>query len=254
MSWLSGTLSAAALGGVCEEYTTVDETVRSCEVYDLGLLVGTGTVMGTAGTFPHSPAMDVGMRDTRVNDYLYPPRYGNLQRGTLCPWDWFTDSVKSSLYALLGNGSVLITESPQCGTMSVDQAGTAKGRWTLESAPADGMDPTASDFFVLAPNPYKPQSQTVISTRATDLNTSSLPVYTLQVTGRLNIDPSRITADGLIYCYDTDLSTSIFSYLVQLVSADLLKVEKKTHGAGSSVCNGTPGSWAFSGTAVNLIR
>lgn len=254
MSWLSGTLSAAALGGVCEEYTTVDETIRSCEVSDLDLLVGTGTVMGTTGTPPHSPAMDVGMRDTRVNDYLYPPRYGSPTGGTLCPWDWFTDSVKASLYALLGNGSVSITESPQCGTMAVDQAGTAKGRWTLESAPADGTDPTASDFFVLAPNPYKPQSQAVISTRASDLNTSSLPAYTLQVTGRLNIDPASITADGLIYCYDTDLSTSTFSYLAQLVSADLLKVEKKTHVAGSSVCNGTPGSWAFSGTAVNLIR
>jgi hypothetical protein len=198
--------------------------------------------------------MDVGMRDTRLSDYVNPSRYGNPTSGALCPWDWFDSFAHADVNSRIGDGSTFTTETPKCGAMAIDLAGTAKGRWTLASAPADGTDPTASNFFVLAPDPYASQTRVVISTRATGLDVAALPKFTVAGSGRLNRSPDAITPDGLIYCYDANLGTSTYSFLVQMTSATTLKAEKKTHSAGASVCNGAPGTWAFTGAAVDLIR
>ncbi|MBL7717132.1 MAG: hypothetical protein JNL01_16835 [Bdellovibrionales bacterium] len=237
----------------CSEYSTVDETVRNCEVR-VNISVSAGSTLGTTGTPPHSPAMDIGMRDSRVSDYVNPSRYGNPSSGTLCPWSWFSEPIRSQLESKIGDGATFTTESPKCGTMQVDLTGTARGRWTLESSPANGTDPTASDFFVLARDPYAGETKAVISTRIAALNPSALVKFTLQTTGKLNAAPENISADGSIYCYDSNLGTSTYSFLVQLISEGRLRVEKKTHAAGTSVCNSAPSAWAFSGAAVYLIR
>jgi hypothetical protein len=237
----------------CSQYSTVDETIESCE-QNVKFKISEGTIIGTSGTPPHSPALDVGMRDSRLSDYVNPARYGNQKTGALCPWDWYTEPTKSSIYNIIGDGANVTTETPACGTLNIDLAGTAKGRWTLQSAPANGSDPVAGDFFVLAPNVYSPESEVVISTRIAALNTSSLPEYTIQPSGRLNINPMNITSDGLIYCYDTNLANSTFSYILQMTSATVLRVELKSHSAGSSICNMPANSWSFTSSAMNLIR
>ncbi len=237
----------------CSEYSTVDERVRICE-YTASLTLSEGSPLGTAGAAPHSPVLDMGMEDSRVADYVNPGRYGSPRKGTLCPWDWFQEGGRSALYARLGNGATVSTESPQCGSMAVDQAGTAKGRWTLASAPASGTDPTASDFFVLAPDPYASQTKVVISTRVSSLAPGSLPTFSVNSGSRINPPPSSVTPDGQVYCYVPDHASSTYSFFVQMLSAGTLKAEKITHAAGSSPCSLSPASWAFSGAAVELIR
>jgi hypothetical protein len=249
---LSSELSAQASGGSCSQYDTVDETVRSC-VKEVQIAITAGSPLGTAGTAPHSPAVDVGLTDSRVSNFVNPARYGN-PRSAVCPWDFFTDALRDGIYDRLGDGVVPITESPRCGSMAIDRNGTAQGRWTRQDAPANGADPTAGDFFVLAPDPYAGQTRAVVSTRIAALDVASLPAFTLQTVGRVNRSPEAITADGLIYCYDTDLAASTWSFLVRLDSASVLRVEKVTHAAGNSVCNAAPATWAFSGSAVPLIR
>lgn len=239
--------------GSCSEYSTVDERVRMCN-YSTAIRVTEGSALGTAGTPPHSPALDIGMTDTRqAADFVNPSRYGS-PAPYICPSEWFTGTAKTDIESKFGNGFASASENPKCGTMNVDQAGTAKGRWTLQSAPANADDATSGDFFVLARNPHLPESELTISTRAMGLNSTTHPTYTLQPSGRLNRDPASITPDGLIYCYDTDLATSTFSYLLQMTSTTVLRAEMKTHPAGGSVCNSAPATWSFSGSAVNLIR
>ncbi|MBI4951835.1 MAG: hypothetical protein HY908_07355 [Myxococcales bacterium] len=140
--------------------------------------------------------------------------------------------------------------------MAIDVEATAAGRWTLKAAPADGTDPTAGDFAVLAGDPYAPESRVVLSTRITSLvaGGSVFPSFVRAPAGRLNVSPSSIGLDNLVYCYDEDLATSTFSYLVRMTTAQEMKMEKVAHAAGSSVCNAAPSTWAFSANAVDLIR
>ena len=246
----------------CTTYSTVDETVEACTAYT-EISVASGTQLATCGSAAHSPAIDIHMTDSRVSDgYINPSRYGKSGvAGVLCPWDFFEDSIKTQLYAKIGLNSVtLTTENPKCGSVAVDRAGTAAGRWTPASNPGNAADPADGKFLVLAPDVYKPETRIAYSTRITGITPSSgnegmvYPRFTVQSTGRINITPSAITANGQIYCYDTDLTTSTESFLVQLDSDSQLKVEKTTHSAGGSVCNADPSTWAFSSNAVSLMR
>ena len=248
---LSGQFNADAN---CSEYNTVDETIRTCGS-EVNIKVTAGTPLGVTATAAHTQNLDIGMRDSRLVDYANPSRYMDDGRGALCPWDFFIPSVKASLYPLIsGTGTPPATESPECGTMAVDVAGTAKGRWTPQANPADGSDPTSGDFFVLVSNPNFPESEIAISTRIAALNTSSLSTFPVDLSSRLNVNPSDITANGTIYCYDENLASSTYSYFVQLISAGNLRVEKFDHLAGSSICNTAPTSWAFTSSAIDLIR
>ena len=241
----------------CQTYSTVDETVESCSA-NTEIRVTQGTQMATSGSAAHSPAIDMGMSDSSVSDgFINPSRYGRVaEPGTLCPWDWYVESVKTSLYEKIGSQSQFTTESPKCGSVALDRDGTVAGRWTLKSAPADGRDSTAGDFVVFAPEPYAAESRIALSTRIVALapGVSNYPKFPRELSGRVNISPSSIGVDGLIYCYVEGLSTSTISFLVRMTSTQEMKAEKVPHSAGSSVCASDPSSWAFSGSAVDLIR
>ncbi|MEZ4366718.1 MAG: hypothetical protein R2939_10580 [Kofleriaceae bacterium] len=248
---LAPEILAKASGAACQEYETVDETIRSCDVRT-NIAVAAGAALGTAGTPPHSPSLDVGMTDSSVQNFVNPGRYD--QKNAVCPWDHYESALRDSILDRVGDGITSITESPRCGAMAIDLDGTAQGRWTLKSAPADGGDPTAGDFFVLAPNPYAPESQVVISTRIGALDVATLPAFPVGgESGRVNPAASAITADGLIYCYVSDPATAAYSFLVQL-GGDELRVEKRVHATGASPCAAAPETWTLSAAAVDLIR
>lgn len=246
----------------CSKYSTVDETVESCSA-DTSIKVVEGTQIATSGNASHSPAVDMGMSDQRMSDgYLNPDRYGKSQApGTLCPWDFYTDTLKAQLYSKIGlTATNLTTETPKCGTLAIDKAVTAAGRWTPKEDPGNGMDPADGRFLVFALDTYKPQSRIAFSTRikeiapGTQYEVVNYPRFPLQEMGRVNLAPSRVTPDGQIYCYVVDANSSTESFFVALVSAAELRVEKLTHASGATPCNQTPNQWNFSAKAISLIR
>ncbi len=245
----------------CSKYSSVDETVESCTVRT-SIKVLEGTQIATSDNNSSSPAIDIGMYDTRLpNDFLNLTRFPGPTAGTLCPWDFFTDVPKAQLYSKIGlSASTLSTENPKCGTMAVDKTGTAAGRWTPQANPGNANDPADGRFLVLTPDTYKPETRIAYSTRIPEIVSTAqyqgqnYPTFPLQNAGRVNIAPSRITTDGQIYCYVVDAATSTESFLVSLVSDAQLKVEKIAHAAGATRCNQLPGQWFFSSTAITLIR
>lgn len=246
----------------CSKYSTVDETVESCTART-SIKVSEGTQLATSGTASHSPAIDLGMEDKRLSDgFLNPERYGKTNApGTLCPWDFYTEDLKVQLYSKIGQMATnLTTENPKCGTVAVDKKGTAAGRWTPQENQGNGMDPADGRFLVFTPDTYKPESRIAFSTRIKEIAPSSqyevvnYPRFPLQVSGRINLAPSRVSADGQIYCYVVDAASSTESFLLQLVNDAKLKVEKITHTAGATNCNQSPSQWNFSPNAITLIR
>lgn len=238
----------------CSEYSTVDEDILSCE-QNVKINLSAGDPIGKAGTQPHSPALDMGMLSSEVENYIAPSRYPDPGWGFICPSDWYTEPLKSEMNLLVGSFSgPSANENPKCGSMSIDVEDTAQGRWTLQSSPGNGNDPQDGDFFVLAPNPYAPESEVVISTRISELDTSSLPEFNVILSGRVNVPPTNIALNSEIFCYSTNLGTSTFSYFVRLSSSNILRVEKIEHAAGASPCSNSPGTWAFGVSAVDLIR
>jgi len=259
---LNETLQPQSSAYQCSTYSTVDETVESCTA-NTKISVAAGTQLATNGTISESRAIDVGMSDDRLSDgYINPGRYQKTgASGTLCPWDFFTDALKEHLYAKLGESeSRLTTETPKCGSVAVDKAGTAAGRWTPKDSPGNGADAVDGRFLVFAPDVYSPRSRIAFSTRINGITPTATsdgftyPRFPLQESGRVNLVPASVTADGQVYCYVVNASSSTESFFVQMTTAAELKVERLTHATAASPCNQSPSTWNFSSGAVSLIR
>lgn len=140
------------------------------------------------------------------------------------------------------------------------QGGHGAGRWTPKDSPGEARDAADGRFLVFAPDVYKPQSRIAFSTRISGITPTveadsvEYPRFPLQVSGRVNLAPGSVTADGQIYCYVVNASSSTQSFLVQMTTASEMKVERVTHASAASPCSQSPGTWSFSSGAVSLVR
>jgi hypothetical protein len=216
-----------------------------------------GATIGTVGG-PSAGAFDWGLHDPRhTNFFVNPDRYAGSVRDAVCPYDPFIAPLKEQLYALIGDGLRTASgESPQCGSMSVDVAGTARGAWVLQSDPVMQMG-DETNFAVLAAHPLFPQSKQAFSLGPAALFATSgagNDTYPLEASGRVNRRFGDVTEDGLLYCYVYDAPAAAWSYFVRLAAGPVLTLEKVTHAAGATPCGADPSTWSFSGAALVFIR
>ena len=133
------------------------------------------------------------------------------------------------------------TVAPICGTIMQDVANTAQGRWFFDATVQEdhhlalvhtSWNPTIGAFSIGTSLPGTP---------------STLLFFTPAVSGRMNLDFNRVTADGNIYCYQfTNSSSRIY---IRLETATRLRIEFAASGA----C-GDPAGWSFSAAAVTFDR
>ncbi len=245
-----------AAGDDCVTYSTVNETVEQCRSTRTNMSLTAGQLIGTVGG-QTAGAFDLGLYDTGSPVFFVnPSRYSLLTRSAVCPYDPFAPDLRDQLYAKLGDPGMLSSgESPQCGSMQVDIAGTARGVWVTQSNPIT-QSGNESFFAVLAPHPLFPQSRQAFSLGPASLLMITGPGstgYPLMTTGRVNRRFADVAEDGQIYCY-THSGTATFSYFVRLSSTTVLSIEKITHAAGASPCNNSPSTWSLSGSAIAFIR
>ena len=251
-------IDAAVSTSDCETYSTADETVQTCRS-EANIALTAGATIGTVGG-PSAGAFDWGLHDPRhTNFYVNPGRYAPPLLDAVCPYDPFVPALRVQLYGMIGDGVRTASgESPQCGSMSVDVAGTAAGAWVLQSDPVvQAGDET--NFAVLAPHPLFPQSKQAFSLGpaalfATSTSGAGNDTYPLETSGRVNRRFSDVTADGLPYCYVYDASVAAWSYFVRLATGPVLTIEKVTHAAGATPCGADSSTWSMSGAALAFIR
>jgi len=242
-------------GTNCETYSTATETVKACR-NGTNISLAAGETIGTVGGAT-AGAFDFGVYKTgHSNGFINPNRYSSMTNTAVCPYDPFTTDLRGQIDPLIGEpGRPASGESPRCGTMSVDVAGTARGAWVLQSNPVNQAG-DEGPFLVLAPHPLFPQSAQTFSVGPASLSVSAgapLLKYPVASSGRVNRAFRDVGADGQIYCYTTDLATSTFSYFIRL-SGSVLTVQKVTHAAGASHCSADPSTWSMDGSALSFIR
>jgi hypothetical protein len=150
-------------------------------------------------------------------------------------------AVRDALLQLVAVNGVHRTVAPICGTIMQDVANTAQGRWFFDATVQEdhhlalvhtSWNPTIGAFSIGTSLPGTP---------------STLLFFTPAVSGRMNLDFNRVTADGNIYCYQfTNSSSRIY---IRLETATRLRIEFAASGA----C-GDPAGWSFSAAAVTFDR
>lgn len=248
------------VGQDCQQYTG-QETVESCVRYNASGELAAGDPLGVVGGAT-SGAFDIGLNDSHhTNVFANPARLGTNQSNiqAICPYDPFPADDRAFYLSMIKVGSIAATgEQPQCGTMEVDQAGTAKGIWVLQSNPLNaGPDETV--FITLANHPALPVSRQMFSIGPSALvapvpSRTEQP-YPKEVSGQVNRSFAQVLPDGTMYCYVSEPSSSaIHSYFLRLAASGVLTLERKLHSAGQTPCSAAPASWAFSAAAINFIR
>lgn len=223
-------------------YQTGGSTFQQCSK-NVDIALSAGDAIGSAGG-PGQGALDLGAIDhaSTALAFVDPGRItGQGGVHAACPIDYFVPGVRDALLQLVAVNGVHRTVAPICGTIMQDVANTAQGRWFFDATVQEdhhlalvhtSWDPTIGAFSIGTSLPGTP---------------STLLFFTPAVSGRLNLDFNRVTADGNIYCYQfTNSSSRIY---IRLETVTRLRIEFAASGA----C-GDPAGWSFSAAAVTFDR
>jgi hypothetical protein len=241
----------------CDTNVVLGERIESC-VASVDVEVAAGETLGSVGARTVN-TFELGLYDElHENFFVKPERYSYFARTAICPYDPLPPDERGLWLGRLMHGVVPASgESPVCGSVSVDVAGSAQGVWVLQSNPVN-QSSGESGFVVLAPHPMYPESSQTFSIGpaaiAGPLETGDLDRYPLAATSRVNRPFSEVLADGLIHCYVHERPSHWFSYFVRLAPGDVLTLQRVSHSPAVSPCGNDPATWQFGPGALSFIR
>jgi hypothetical protein len=164
--------------------------------------VPAGTLLGEVGD--RQGNFDFGTYDFRTNlNYANPSRYdmnpnaSSRQTSVLlhetCPYDYYTDDLKSQFYAKLSR-----TAEPKCGVIAQDLDGTLRGNWF--QGEGQYLSFSASDKGLSFVVNNKDPAKLHIGIGGVFMN-SAVWEFSPVSSGFINRDFSDITPDGNTYCF-----------------------------------------------------
>ncbi len=223
---LSNSSSTYSTGGSTIKYhsTRVDIKLKA------------GEVIGTAGGPNGSNNLDFWAFDYRIAPHVYanPSRWNEDSFYIVCAIDYFIPTLRDTLRKRFGgfNGTSR-TALPLCGEVAQDKPGTAQGVWFVKGTPVDGRGLSRQDpHLALVPDNVDPSKGVFsmgISMEEKGLSSGAYH-FGSRHSGLVNRDFREITADGNVYCYETEghfrREGTKEIILLQLINATTVRIEK----------------------------
>jgi len=210
-----------------------------------------GEIIGTAGGEERG-SFDIGMTDSRIQSHQYanPGRWSGFNRAmiTVCPTEYFSSDVKTTLEEKLGehihDGTLVKrTIEPICGQLEQDEPGTAQGVWfvkgTINTIPEE-------PHMSLVHEAYDPDKSVFSMGNSVPGVDSGRYYFDPLDEGLVNIDFIEVTL-GNVYCYELhnkwypDITNLVL--IIQMPTETILKIEK----LASESCGAGP--WSFTDPA-----
>lgn len=234
VSDLAGPLSNNMDFTECNSYsggtTNVYEQCRA----DVHIQVKAGEKIGTAGG-KLSAALDFWTIDERLPNprVANPNRQYNLK--ATCAINYYPEDLRAKLSLFLGGGNRQRTIEPVCGEIFQDKPGTLQGNWY--SGAADRNTPADwNTLMAMVHDPIDPRHG-IVSIGGV-ISEPGTFYYQPRHSGFLNREPSEVTADGNIYCYEPEAILGYASLpghlLTQLIDGAHLKIEHRDGACDSS--------------------
>jgi hypothetical protein len=228
-----------------------DAVFTNCYTKPIAVTRAAGQPIGTSGGQGTSFALDFTLRDSRRPPLAYANQArwqsGQAQIVYTAPAsDYFAEPARSEIRARLGafNGSSKRTAEPVGGTIAYDVPGALRGVWFN---PASPMFPEAP-HVAFVPDAVDPARLIISMGISQPGYPSGLYPYMARADGRVNRDPSSVTADGNIYCFEFAPWPGVL--LLRLESATSLRVEGRS---GYTTCTAQE-PWTFTASAFVYVR
>ncbi|MBI2085618.1 MAG: hypothetical protein HYT71_03850 [Candidatus Aenigmarchaeota archaeon] len=220
--------------------------------------VEAGQQIATAGDLKGGVyGFDLGARDYRLptgkTALLNPDRF--CKNGytnpfdrcyAVCPFDYFTDEVKSQIkYSMDGQDGLITNLS--CGTLFTDVKDSLQGYWFKKGS--SPMTIGESDGIYIGPDNTNPNVKVIsVGNTLSDIQSGKYNFKPLP-SGIFNRDPEYVTADGNIYCYEVNRGDNLsYSIIMQLTNSASLRIEKLS----SKNCGSGP--WSFYSSYTDYER
>ena len=199
-----------------------------------------GEVIGVAGGEGHL-ALDLGAFDGRVPPLVYanPARFWSHPSGLdqfhmVCPIDYYGPDLRVELRGRLGDftGQTPRTVVPICGEVEQDEPGTAQGNWYRRGTVGGPPFPYGSKLALVHSNFNPLLGAFSIGTSVPGLGPGAY-YFRPQTSGSVNLDFSRVIANGNVYCYDSFFGLAGYAVspahiiLIQLTGETTLRIEKR---------------------------
>jgi hypothetical protein len=160
------------------------------------LKVTSGLLLGRAG---YMGGYDFWLKDERVNLFWVNSEWTQEFQNTVCPLDYFTDTIKNDLYAKVAGWGGQPTDPPEYGgKIDFDIANTAQGIWLR-----DGWTTRREDNGLsLVYSNFNASKGAISVGYALDSSwDSQVYLFNPQNNGFMNRNFSQVTNDGNIYYY-----------------------------------------------------
>ena len=201
-----------ALSGISPASEQSGSVIKSVVYGPLTIPLTSGERLGTSLPFNSQPSgVDFAAVDVRTEPLQFidqGEQTGMLADSYLhavCPLDYFSSSLRTQLYSLLTMKNAGQNGIPPCGTTMQDKPGTVQGDWYDMSAPSPAYQGLNESALLAIGHSNLDASQGIVSFGTALLSTSWLGtqiLFTPTHSGMVNREPSEITADGAVYCFD----------------------------------------------------
>lgn len=235
------------------------------------LEIKSGELLGYVGTFSGgetiaATGMDLGVYNLNgtAKNFANPDRYTPYNLHSACGIDLFTSNIKDTYYRKLGSLSkdqlsiIPRTGEPLCGTDMQDAKGTLAGNWFFGPPVTEG--PTNTPDYLALVHDVAEFNKGTISWKGQPGNFTS--TFTPLHSGTVDREFSEITPGEQIYCYQEQVpdlgiidangkpkASNPMKYLIQLIDATHLKIERQSGTCLSTSSSGT-GAWQFSNPII----
>lgn len=214
-----------------------DKIERQCYYKDIAFEVVAGEILGStqvvdnkfpfeiwAANYNIAPRGDVNWKFYNDNRYAH----------IMCLFDLYSGDLKDQYYAKFGSTMsgtfVPRTVQPLCGEVNQNINGTIQGMWYNGDERDENLEFQGKGLAFLHNNLDPTIAE--ISIGGTIRESALIVMYTPTHSGTINREPSEVTADGKIYCFESEKEHG--KVLVKLIGINKMQVEYKMGECTSS--------------------
>ncbi len=201
----------------CEDYNQAESSACTKNLLQK---VDAGTHLGKVGALQGN--FDFGLIDlSKELDYINIKRYPTRSRYVHCAYDYYQEDMQQTFFDLIKR-----EDTPRCGVIEQDIAGTLQGNWFHETAEEEYVVDWSTYLAFVHDNNNPDLSVISIAGKITDATKFE---FSAKDSGTIDREFSQVTANGDIYCYNGE-----GKILVEMISDEQIQVEWQSGSCAST--------------------
>lgn len=192
--------------------------IKNC-IKTIDIKLSSGEEIGIVGDNSIGIGFDLGSYNfTKKQQFINQTIYPSKTSFALCPFDYYSDSVKAEAYRLLNR-----TQEPLCGNIMQDLPGTLQGEWFFGDSTKNETYLNWDNHLSFVHDNVDPAIGVVAI--ASTLSGPKMLMFTPTHSGNINRELSEIKPSDTVYCFSSEQTKAAHRYVTGSV---LVRLKSET--------------------------